>query len=80
LTLSFTIYNQSITQGNKTMSNPAFPVNVKYDNFEEETCDNMKELRDSIENAHNNGVFCDSITDANDNEFGVEWKFEIVEL
>jgi hypothetical protein len=57
-----------------------FPVTVNFDNCTSAVCNNMKELQDEILDAHSEQSFADSITDANDSEFGVNWSVEIVPL
>lgn len=57
-----------------------FPVTVKFDNFTEEDCETMQELKDAILDAHSEQTFCDSIVDANGKEYGCDWDVAIVSL
>ena len=60
--------------------NIKFPVTIRFDNGNEESCHSIKEIQEEILNAHSEQSFADSITDANGKELGCHWSVKIVEL
>lgn len=60
--------------------NIKFPVTIRFDNGNEETCHTLKEIQEEILNALSEQSFADSITDDNGKELGCDFSVKIVEL